>query len=386
MLESEDVGSEQAEACSGKVDGKRCFSIEASDGLARKGRVVTPHGSFQTPAFMPVGTQGTVKAVDPRDLKEVGAEIVLSNTYHLHLRPGDQLIKELGGLHRFMNWNGPILTDSGGFQVYSLSGLRSIDRSGVTFRSHIDGAKVFFSPEKVVEIQSNLGVDIMMVLDECLPHTASHQEAARSLELTTHWAKMSLDKHSSLESNSLIFGIVQGGMFVDLRAEAAGSLTELPFSGYAIGGLSVGEDKSLMYAMTEESAKVLPRDKVRYLMGVGMPEDIVKAVSLGVDMFDCVIPTRSARFGRLFVGNSYMNIRNSRFRQDQTPVEEGCDCYGCRSFSRAYLSHLFHSGEILGIQLATIHNLRYYQRLMQRIREAIVVGELARIVDEFRLV
>jgi len=354
-----------------------CFNLTAVDGLARVGLVDTAHGSFETPAFMPVGTQGTVKGVNPEELKSLGAQIILSNTYHLHLRPGDEIISGLGGLHEFMGWRGPILTDSGGFQVYSLAGLRKVSRQGVTFRSHIDGRAVEFTPEKVIQIQNNLGVDILMVLDECLKYPATKEQAQKSLELTTHWAERS--RQTPTLPGRLMFGIVQGGMFDDLRIQAAQHLVGLNFDGYAIGGLSVGESHEQMISMAKVCLDVLPQNKPRYLMGVGMPKDIVAAVSCGIDMFDCVIPTRSARFGRLFRGHGYINIRNSRFRNDPSPVDTDCDCLACRNFSRAYLSHLMHAGEILGMQLASIHNLRYYQRLVSGLREAI----RARRLEEF---
>lgn len=357
------------------------FKIFETRNQARTGVLSTAHGDFQTPAFMPVGTQGTVKAVNPRQLKELGAEIILSNTYHLHLRPGDELIKSFGGLHRFMNWDGPILTDSGGFQVFSLSKLRKISDEGVQFNSHIDGKKIFFTPEKVVEIQENLGVDIMMVLDECLAYPAEFSDAQKSLDITTNWARRSVA--AKKRNESLIFGIVQGGMFPELRKQAASRLIEIGFDGYAIGGLSVGESQDLMLEMVGITTEVLPKDHVRYLMGVGTPRDIVLAVSLGIDMFDCVIPTRSARFGRLYVEEGYINIRNERYRQDNTPIMPGCDCYSCQNFSKAYIAHLIHCNEMLGLELATIHNLRFYQHLMYRIREAIKTKQFDNFLKEF---
>lgn len=352
------------------------FELLATDGLARRGRFHTAHGSFQTPAFMPVGTQGTVKAMTPALLADIGAEIVLSNTYHLHLRPGDELIRDLGGLHRFMGWKGPILTDSGGYQVFSLAKLRKITPDGVAFQSHLDGSKVVFTPEKVVRIQENLGVDIMMVLDECLPYPSTLDAAKRSLDLTLSWAERSL-RARERPGEVLAFGIVQGGMFPDLRREAAAALRALPFDGYAIGGLSVGEPLELMTEIGALSAAELPPERPRYLMGVGTPQDIVRAVLAGIDMFDCVIPTRSARFGRVYIDGGSINLRNSSFRRDPRPLDPGCDCYACREFSRAYIAHLIHADEILGVQLATLHNLRFYQRLVGQIREAITTGTLA---------
>ncbi len=330
---------------------------------------------------MPVGTQGTVKGVLPRDLRELGAEIVLSNTYHLHLRPGEQLIAKLGGLHQFMQWSGPILTDSGGYQVFSLSHLRELTEEGVHFRSHVDGAPLFFTPEKVIQIQETLGVDIMMVLDECLKYPSEKAETAKSLELTLKWAKRS--KLARTRAESRAFGIVQGGMFEDLRRESAERLVEIGFDGYAIGGLSVGEPSELLYSVTDLTTKFLPSDHIRYLMGVGYPNDIVQAVSSGVDLFDCVIPTRSARFGRIFYEQGHINIRNAQFRDDPKPLEEGCQCYTCCNFSRAYLSHLIHSKEVLAVVLASIHNLYFYQHLMRRIRSAISAGTFSEFAHNF---
>lgn len=347
----------------------RGFVLESTDGAARTGRVTTAHGVFETPAFMPVGTQGTVKGVNPSQLRALGAQIILSNTYHLELRPGSELIKKLGGLHRFMGWDGPILTDSGGYQVFSLAKLRKITEEGVEFQSHIDGEKKFFSPEQVIQIQENLGVDILMVLDECLAHPATFEQARESLELTYRWAKRSIAVPR--EQPSQVFGILQGGMHSELRKIAAEQISSLGFDGHAIGGLSVGEPQELMLELTSACCAVLPTDKVRYLMGVGTPADIVKAVGLGVDMFDCVIPTRSARFARLFTKYGHLNIRNQQHRDDDSPIESDCDCYCCQNFSRAYLAHLTHAKEILASELATIHNLRFYQRLMSDIREAI---------------
>jgi len=354
----------------GKSESK--FEKLAESNNARSGLMQTAHGSFNTPAFMPVATQGAIKGATTRDLREMGAEILLANTYHLHLRPGEKLVGELGGLHKFMGWDGPILTDSGGYQVYSLAKLRKLDDDGVVFQSHIDGAEVRLSPEKVIEIQQTLGVDIMMVLDECLPYPATWQVAEASLRRTLLWAKRS--KAARTRNESLMFGILQGGMYRDLRKISAEGLIEIGFDGYAIGGLSVGEPTTELYEFAEYSASLLPQDKVRYLMGVGTPSDIVNAVSFGIDMFDCVMPTRSARFGRLFVKSGHINIRNAEFRADSSAIDEGCDCYTCQNFSKAYLSHLVHAKEVLAVQLATIHNLRFYQRLMSDIRAAIKAG------------
>ena len=357
------------------------FDVLAEDGLARTGVFQTAHGSFETPAFMPVGTQGTVKGVTPRELRELNAQIILSNTYHLELRPGSELIRDLGGLHRFMGWDGPILTDSGGYQVFSLAKLRKLSERGVEFQSHLDGGKVFFTPERVIEIQENLGVDIMMVLDECLPFPSTAEAADRSLELTLRWAERSLAARKRPEC--LMFGIVQGGMHADLRAKACERLCAMPFDGYAIGGLSVGEPPSVMLEVAGLSASKLPREKIRYLMGVGTPTDLVQAVALGIDLFDCVIPTRSGRFGRLFTAAGPINIRNQQFRADSQPIEPGCDCYSCRNFSRAYISHLTHTKEILASELASLHNLRFYQRLMERIRLSIKSGSFSRFYQDF---
>lgn len=358
------------------------FSITCSDLPARCGELLTRHGVFETPAFMPVGTQAAVKGVSPRDLRDLGAQIILTNTYHLHLRPGDELIRELGGVHAFMGWDGPILSDSGGFQVFSLSGLRELSDRGVLFQSHIDGNQVEFTPEGVIKIQENLGVDIMMVLDECLPHHVSCDEAKSSWERTLRWAERSLAARAA--KDNLLFGIAQGAMYEKLRTQACKELSELDFDGYAIGGLSVGEEIEIMREMTAVCTEQLPATKPRYLMGVGTPLDIVESVALGIDMFDCVIPTRSARFGRLYLGSTWINIRNQQFRKDPNPIEEGCDCYACKNFSRAYISHLVHAKEILAVQLATLHNLRFYQRLMKRIRESIREKTFSQFADSFR--
>ena len=357
------------------------FEILATEGSARRGHLSTAHGEFNTPAFMQVATQGSVKAVSPRDLKDIGSEIILSNTYHLHLRPGQDRIEKLGGIQKFMGWDGPVLTDSGGFQVFSLAKLRKIEEDGVTFQSHHDGAKVYLTPEKVVAIQETLGVDIQMVLDECLPADADETRARKSLALTQRWAERA--QKARRKSDVLAFGIAQGGMFSKLRVQACRDLREIPFDGYAIGGLSVGEECAVMREMTGICTEQLPEEKPRYLMGVGTPLDLVESVALGVDMFDCVMPTRSARFGRIFAEYGYFNIRNTRFRNDAGPLEEGCDCYACSSFSKAYIAHLIHAKEMFGLQLASLHNLRFYQRLMQRIRDHISAGTYSRFVSEF---
>ena len=336
---------------------------------ARLGRIMTSHGEVQTPVFMPVGTQGTVKALLPETLSELGVEMILGNTYHLYLRPGHQLIRDLGGLHHFMHWDKPILTDSGGFQVYSLGALRKITEAGVLFQSHIDGSRHFISPEIAVSIQEALGSDIVMCLDECTPYPVTLREAEKSLDLTLQWAVRS--KKAAKNSEQALFGIVQGGMYPDLRKKSVEKLVEINFDGYALGGLSVGEPKEIMMNTVVNINPLLPFDKPRYLMGVGLPEDIVACVDHGVDLFDCVIPTRSARNGLLFTNHEKVVIKHARYRDDPLPVDRLCDCYTCRNYSRAYLRHLFMAKEILAMVLNTIHNIRFYMRLMERIREAI---------------
>ena len=336
---------------------------------ARLGRIMTSHGEVHTPVFMPVGTQGTVKALLPETLSELGVEMILGNTYHLYLRPGHQLIRDLGGLHHFMHWDKPILTDSGGFQVYSLGALRKITEAGVLFQSHIDGSRHFISPEIAVSIQEALGSDIVMCLDECTPYPVTLREAEKSLDLTLQWAVRS--KKAAKNSEQALFGIVQGGEYPELRKKSVEKLVEINFDGYALGGLSVGEPKEIMMNTVVNINPLLPFDKPRYLMGVGLPEDIVACVDHGVDLFDCVIPTRSARNGLLFTNHEKVVIKHARYRDDPLPVDRLCDCYTCRNYSRAYLRHLFMAKEILAMVLNTIHNIRFYMRLMERIREAI---------------
>lgn len=336
---------------------------------ARLGKIFTQHGDVNTPVFMPTGTQATVKALVPERVKELGAEIILSNTYHLYLRPGHKLIRDLGGLHKFMNWDRPILTDSGGFQVYSLKTLREITDEGVMFQSHIDGSKHFISPENTVEIQEDLGSDIMMCFDDCTPYPADFDYAEKSLNMTIQWARRC--KNCRNNSNQALFGIIQGGIYPDLRKRGIEELAEIGFDGYAIGGLSVGEPRSAMQEIVEGITPHLPKDKPRYLMGVGTPEDIVECVGHGVDMFDCVMPTRNARNGMLFTNEGKVVIKNARYRNDDSPVDALCDCYTCKNYSRAYLRHLFIAKEILAVILNTIHNVRYYMNLMERIRKAI---------------
>jgi queuine tRNA-ribosyltransferase len=341
----------------------------SSECNARRGEVRTRQGVIQTPVFMPVGTQGTVKAVTPENLEEMGAQIILGNTYHLFIRPGHELIEKFGGLHDFMNWKGSILTDSGGFQIFSLKELATITEEGAAFRSHLDGSKLFLSPETAVHVQQSLGSDIMMCLDTCIPFPATKDETIKATDLTTRWARRCRDAHTKREQ--LLFGIVQGGMYPELRKEHAASLIDIGFDGYAIGGLSVGEDKQLMHDMTEETVPALPDDFPVYLMGVGTPSDLVEGVWRGVDMFDCVMPTRIARNGSLFTSIGKIRIKNARFRDDPKPLDEACDCYTCKNYSRAYLRHLFQAREILSYHLNTIHNLHYYLNLMQNIRQAI---------------
>ncbi len=353
----------------------------SSECAARRGEVRTPHGTIQTPIFMPVGTQATVKGVTPENLKELGAQIILANTYHLFIRPGHELIRELGGLHRFMHWDRPILTDSGGFQIFSLRDLAKITEEGAAFKSHVDGADLFLSPEDAVAVQEALGSDIMMCLDTCIPHPATRDETVAATELTARWAKRSRAAHRNRDQ--LLFGIVQGGMYPDLRARAVEQLVEIGFDGYAIGGLSVGEPNEKMYEITEHTAALMPQDHSIYLMGVGTPEDLVEAVYRGVDMFDCVMPTRNARNGMLFTSTGRVVIKNARYTRDPLPLDENCDCYTCRNFSRAYLRHLYMTREILSSQLNTIHNLHYFVGLMARMRRAIEEDRFIAFRKEF---
>jgi queuine tRNA-ribosyltransferase len=341
----------------------------SSECRARCGEVATLHGNFRTPIFMPVGTLGTVKAVTPENLVDLGAEIILGNTYHLYIRPGHELIRQFGGLHNFMNWQRPILTDSGGFQIFSLRDLAKITEKGAEFRSHLDGSRLFLGPEEAVDIQEALGSDIMMVLDTCIPWPATREETTEATALTNRWAARS--KKALSGTGQLLFGIVQGGMFPDLRKLAAEELIDIGFDGYALGGLSVGEPKEQMHDMTEATVEHLPQDHPIYLMGVGTPEDLVEGVFRGIDMFDCVMPTRNARNGMLFTSEGRLVIKNSCYRDDQRPLDNNCDCYTCRNYSRAYLRHLLMSREILAYQLNSIHNLHYYCSLMAEMRDAI---------------
>jgi len=350
------------------------FKITHQDQAARRGQLTFPRGTIETPAFMPVGTYGTVKAMTPEEIKSLGAEIILGNTFHLMLRPGTEVIQAHGGLHGFMHWDGPILTDSGGFQVFSLSDLRKLSEDGVTFRSPIDGELIHLTPENSIEMQRALDADIVMIFDECTPYPAEKKTARESMELSLRWAKRSHTAHA--DSKAALFGIVQGGMYPDLRSESLRGLLEIGFDGYAIGGLSVGEPKPEMLKVLEHLTPEMPKDKPRYLMGVGKPEDIIAAVKRGVDMFDCVMPTRNARNGHLFTSTGVVKIRNSQYRHDMAPLDSDCDCYTCQHYTRAYLHHLYHAKEILSARLNSFHNLRYYQNLMQRLRLAIEQGKL----------
>ena len=365
------------------------FTLHATDGPARRGEFHTPHGAVQTPAFMPVGTQGTVKAAVHRDLEDAGAEIILGNTYHLFLRPGDELISRRGGLHRFIGWDRPILTDSGGFQIFSLAERRVIREEGAEFQSHLDGSRHLLTPERAVDIQARLGSDVAMVLDECLSYPATRDQAAASMQRSVRWAQRCRNRFADLPGASDVevsnpgqaqFGIVQGGEFQDLRDESADATAAIGFEGYAIGGLSVGEPVDVMYSVTEQTARRLPPERPRYLMGAGTPEDLVESVARGIDMFDCVMPTRNARNGQLFTSEGRINIRNARYAEDDGPVDPACSCYTCRRHSRAYLRHLHLSGEMSAGALNTLHNLTFYLDTMRRIREAITL----RTFDIFR--
>ena len=351
------------------------FSLLASDGAARRGRLRFPRGEVDTPAFMPVGTYGTVKGMLPRDLEETGAQIVLGNTFHLMLRPGSGIIRDLGDLHAFMGWKRPILTDSGGFQVFSLGDMRKIGEDGVRFRSPVDGSAVFLDPETSMRVQRELGSDVVMVFDECTPYPASPEQACESMELSLRWARRSKDAHAG--NPAALFGIVQGGMYPDLRSRSLDGLLATGFDGYAIGGLSVGESKDEMLMVLDHLSPRLPSERPRYLMGVGTPLDILAAVARGVDMFDCVMPTRNARNAYLFTSRGVLKIRNAVNRTSEEPVDADCDCYTCRNFSRAYLHHLDRCGEMLSGQLNTIHNLHFYQQLMRGIRQAIAEQRFA---------
>jgi queuine tRNA-ribosyltransferase len=345
------------------------FKLLAQDGEARRGTVTTAHGDVQTPVFMAVGTKATVKAMTPEELVDCGTQIVLGNTYHLHLRPGEKLIQKMGGLHKFMNWQGPILTDSGGFQVFSLSQLRTMSEEGVEFRSHLDGGKYFISPEKSMEIQMDLGSDIIMAFDECLKYPATDEEIKKSMDLTYRWLLRS--KEAMVRKESLLFGIVQGGLSLEHRKYSLEQVTSVELPGYALGGFSVGEPIHLMHELMPQIAPLMPKNKPRYLMGVGTPLDLILSVDAGVDMFDCVMPTRVARNGTIYTWAGKVSIKRSEYKEDNSPLDPECDCYTCKNYSKAYLRHLFLSGEILGSRLNTIHNLHFYMALMKKSREAI---------------
>ncbi|HMA32339.1 MAG TPA: tRNA guanosine(34) transglycosylase Tgt [Casimicrobiaceae bacterium] len=357
------------------------FTVLGSSGRARRGRLTVAHGSIETPIFMPVGTYGTVKAMSPAELEGLGAQIILGNTFHLWLRPGQEIVAAHGGLHRFMGWRGPILTDSGGFQVWSLGAVRKVREEGVAFASPINGDRLLLTPEKSMEIQRALDSDIVMVFDECTPYPATHDVAAKSMELSLRWAARSKAAHA--DNPNALFGIVQGGMYEDLRDRSLEGLQAIGFDGYAIGGLSVGEPKEDMLRVLAHTAARLPADRPRYLMGVGTPEDLVAGVSAGIDMFDCVLPTRNARNGWLFTRHGDIRIRNARHKADTGPLDPTCSCYTCRNFSRSYLHHLHRINEILGARLATIHNLHYYLTLMAELRDAIAADRLAAYAAEF---
>ncbi len=354
------------------------------DTKARLGMIYTAHGLVETPAFMPVATQGSVKAMTPLEIEGFGFEMIVVNAYHLYLRPGFRTVEKLGGLHGFTSWNRSILTDSGGYQVLSLSKVRKIKEGGILFRSHLDGSEHFLTPQKSIEIQKALGADIMMCLDECPPHPSTYEYLYNSLELTSCWAKIC--KETKGDSESALFGIVHGGVFSELRKKSALELLEIGFDGYAIGGLGIGESKEETCEMVVLSLSFLPEDKPRYLMGLGLPEDIVEAVSMGVDVFDCVLPTRNARNGTLFTNHGKMVIKNAQYAEDETPVDEDCECYTCRNFSRAYLRHLYQAGEILASRLLTFHNLHFYGRLMKEIRESISRGQFSSFRTRFQLI
>ncbi|MCC5811077.1 MAG: tRNA guanosine(34) transglycosylase Tgt [Ectothiorhodospiraceae bacterium] len=357
------------------------FDLLGQDGAARRGRLHFSRGTVETPTFMPVGTYGTVKAMTPEDVAGIGAQIVLGNTFHLMLRPGTDIIRLHGDLHDFMQWHGPILTDSGGFQVFSLGKLRKIEERGVTFRSPVDGSKVFMGPEESMAVQRDLGSDIVMIFDECTPYPATESEARKSMELSLRWAERSRRAHG--DNPSALFGIVQGGVYPALRTQSLDGLTDIGFEGYAIGGLAVGEPEHERNAMLEHLHPRLPADRPRYLMGVGRPQDLVEGVRRGVDMFDCVMPTRNARNGFLFTRGGTLRIRNSRFASDTRPIEPGCPCYTCQHYSRAYIKHLDKCNEMLGPRLATIHNLYFYQQLMSELRQAITEKRLESYVEDF---
>jgi queuine tRNA-ribosyltransferase len=357
------------------------MEVVREDGRARLGSLTTAHGTIETPVFMPVGTQGTVKAAIHRDLREMGARMILANAYHLYLRPGDRLVKEMGGIHRFSGWDGAVLTDSGGYQIFSLGVLREIREEGVTFQSHIDGSKHFLTPERITEVQENIGADVCMALDECVPYPSSYEYTLASVDLTTRWAARCKD--AKKQDASLLFGIVQGGTYEELRRRSVTDLMKIGFDGYAMGGFSVGEPKSTMWEMADVVLEYLPKEKPRYLMGVGFPEDILEGVKRGVDMFDCVIPTRHARNGSLFTETGRINIKHARYAHDDQPVDSACSCYTCSNYSRAYLRHLFVSHELTSYYLNTLHNLFFYTNFLRRVRESIAEGTFQQFYENF---
>jgi len=361
-----------------------CFRIECRDrgSSARVGKLVTAHGEITTPAFMPVGTLGSVKSLTPEEVVELGGEIILANAYHLYLRPGDELVKDFGGLHRFMNWSGPILTDSGGYQVMSLASKRKITEEGVLFQSHIDGSRHFFSPESTIKIQENIGADIIMCLDECTPYPVTKEYVEESTWRTVRWAKRC--KESKTRDDQLLFGIVQGGVFVDLRKACAEALQEINFPGYAVGSLSVGEPKEETFRVIAETVPGLPEEKPRYLMGMGTPQDLVEAIAHGVDLFDCVLPTRNARNGMLYTSSGNIQIKNQRYTKDENPVDPRCSCYVCRNYTRAYLRHLYVNRELLSYRLNTMHNLYFYFSVIKKARAAIANGTFEKFKKDFQ--
>ncbi len=357
------------------------FKVDAQDGNARVGRFTTPHGIVETPVFMPVGTQATVKTMSPKDLEEMGATMILSNTYHLMLRPGEKIIQKLGGLHSFMNWKRPILTDSGGFQVFSLSKDCTVREEGVTFQSYVDGEKILLTPEKSIATQESLGADVIMCFDECPPFPATEQKIKQSMDLSARWAARC--KNAKTREDQALFGIIQGGVFLPLRKQSLERMMELNFPGYALGGLSVGEEFDRMIEVVSEIAPLMPVDRPRYLMGVGTPQDLLECVNHGIDMFDCVMPTKNGRNGGLFTSFGDINLANSRYREDPEPIDRECECYTCQNFSRAYLRHLFMTGEMLGARLNSLHNLSFYVKFMRQIREAIRESKLEEFRKEF---
>ena len=359
------------------------IEIVKEEGHARLGVIKTVHGDVETPVFMPVGTHGTVKAITHKELKDIGVKMILANAYHLYLKPGDTLIKEMGGIQRFSGWDGPVLTDSGGYQVFSLGVLREIKEDGVMFQSHIDGSKHFFSPEKAIEVQENIGADICMSFDECVPYPSSYEYTSKSVGLTSRWARRCMD--SKTNGKNLLFGIIQGSVYKDLRLKSAHDLVNMDFDGYAIGGLSVGEPKGIMWEMVDAVIDLLPREKPRYLMGLGFPEDIIEGIRRGIDMFDCVIPTRLARNGNLFTWDGKINIKNAKYTKDERPVDAECGCYTCKTHSRAYLRHLLVSHELTSFYLNTIHNIYFYADFLEKIRETIRKGVFYAFYESFKM-